>query len=135
MMLRRNRACSSAVQVPSDCDRNHVIVDRLGQPDDAECIAGATQKRGEVGGGAIGIVAANRVQDGHAVAFQLFGRDLERVLARLNQPALHAIGDVGEFDPAVSDRASTERVESMRYGADGGRGPRRCAVAAGEAIR
>ena len=49
-------------------DRHHVIVDGLGEPDDRERIAVAAQVGREVGGGAVGVVAADRVQDVDTVA-------------------------------------------------------------------
>ena len=92
-------------------DRHHVIVDRLGQPDDRELIAVAAQIGREVGGGAVGVVAADRVQDVDTVAAQLLGGHVQRVLPGLDEAAPDAILDVGELDPAVADRASAKRVE------------------------
>ena len=86
-------------------DRDDVVVDRLGQADDGQLVAVAAQVRREVGGGAVGVVAADRVQDVDPVAAQLFGGDVQRVLALLDQAALDAVRDVGELDPAVADRA------------------------------
>jgi len=60
------------------------------------------------------------VEDGHAVAFQLFGSHMKWVFPRLDQTPRYAIGDIRELDPAIADRASSERVQSMRRRADGG---------------
>src|SRR4029079_6429460 len=66
----------------------------------------------------VGVVAADGVQDIDAVAAQLLGSDMQRVLAALDQAALDAVGDVGELYPAVADRAAPERVQAMRIGAN-----------------
>ena len=95
-------------------DRHHVVVDGLGQPDDGELIAVAAQICREVGCGAVGVVAADRVQDVDAVAAQLLGRDVKRVLPGLDEAALDAVLDVGELDPAVADRAAAEGVQPVR---------------------
>ena len=95
-------------------DRDDVVVDRLGQPDDGQLVAVAAQVGREVGGGAVGVVAADGVQDVDAVAAQLLGGDVQRVLALLDEAALHAVLDVGELDPAVADRAAAERVQPVR---------------------
>ena len=45
---------------------------------------------------------------------ELLGGDLERVLALLDQAALHAVGDVGELDAAVADGAAAVAVQHWR---------------------
>jgi hypothetical protein len=95
-------------------DGHHVVVDGLGQPDYRELIAIAAQVRREVCGGAVGVVAADRVQHVDTVAAQLLGGHVERVLAGLDEAPLDAVGDVGQLDPAVADRAASERVQPAR---------------------
>src|SRR5438067_10482663 len=51
------------------------------------------------------------MQDIDVVAAELFRDDVERVLARLDEAALHAIRDVGELNPAVADGAAAERMQ------------------------
>ena len=93
-------------------DRHDVIVDRLGKADDRQLIIVAAQICREIGGGSVGVVPADCVQDIDAVAAQLLGGDVQRILALLDQAAFHAVLDVGQLDPAVSDRASPECVQS-----------------------
>ena len=62
-------------------DRDHVIVDGLRQPDDGQLIAVAAQIGRQIGGGAVGVVAADRMEDVDPVAAELLGGDVERVLA------------------------------------------------------
>ena len=92
-------------------DRHHVVVDGLGEPDHRELVVVAAQVRREVGGGAVGVVAADRVQDVDTVAAQLLGSHVQRVLPGLDEASLDAVIDVGELDPAVADRAAPERVQ------------------------
>jgi len=51
-------------------------------------------------------------------AAELLGRHFQRILPRLDEPALDAILDVGELDPAVADRAATECVQPPGIGAN-----------------
>ena len=83
----------------------------LGSPTTVSSIAVAAQVGREVGGGAVGVVAADRVQDVDTVAAQLLGGHVQRVLPGLDEAALDAVVDVGELDPAVADRAAPERVQ------------------------
>jgi hypothetical protein len=69
----------------------------------------------------VGVVAADRVQDVDAVMGELVGRHGERVLAIVDQPALHQVVDVGELDPAVTDRAPAEAPQEVGSGPDLGR--------------
>src|SRR5690606_9864901 len=94
-------------------DRVDVVVDRLGQPDDGEIVAVRLQVGGQIRGGGVGVVAADGVQDGHAVGRQLAGRHLEGGFAFLDEPALHAVLHVGELDAAVLDRAAAVLVEDV----------------------
>ena len=64
------------------------------------------EKRGEVGGGGVGVIASDGVQHVHAVLDQLVGGDLLRVLSFLDESALHAIFHVSELDAAVADGAA-----------------------------
>ena len=68
----------------------------------------------EVGCRAVRVVTADRVQDVDAVALELLGGDVERVLALLDQAALDAVLDVGQLHPAVADRAAAEAVQQVR---------------------
>ena len=83
MMFGANRApCSAAVQAPEAlADRDDVVVDGLRQPDDGQVVVVLLQVGREVGGGGVGVVAADGVQDVHAVGRQLVGGHLQRVLA------------------------------------------------------
>jgi hypothetical protein len=71
-------------------DRDDVVVDGLGQADHGELVVVLVQVGREVGGGGVGVVAADGVQDVDAVGGELLGRDLQRVLALLDQAALDA---------------------------------------------
>ena len=110
MTLRAKTApCSAAVHAPSDWRIGMTSLSIvLGRPDDGQLVAVGVQVGREVGGGAVGVVAADRVQDVDAVAGELLGRDVQGVLALLDQAALDAVLDVGELDPAVADRAAAE---------------------------
>ena len=68
----------------------------------------------EVGCRAVRVVTADRVQDVDAVALELLGGDVERVLALLDQAALDAVLDVGQLHAAVADRAAAEAVQQVR---------------------
>ena len=50
-------------------DRDDVVVDRLGQTDDRERVVVLREVRGQIGGGGVGVVATDGVQDGDAVAW------------------------------------------------------------------
>ena len=119
-MLRANTApCSAAVHAPEGLpDRDDVVVDGLGQPDDGQLVVVAGQVGREVGGRGVGVVAADGVQHVDAVGGQLVGRDLERVLALGDQPALDEVRRVGQLDPAVAERAAAEAVQQVRVPAD-----------------
>ena len=93
MMFAANPAASSAaVHAPSDCLIGHdVVVDRLGQADDRQVVAVLVQVRGEVRRGRVRVVAADGVQHVDAVGLELLGRDLQRVLALLDEAALDAV--------------------------------------------
>ena len=67
----------------------------------------------EVGCRGVGVVTADRVQDVDTVLGELLGRDVERVLALLDEPAPDAVGDIGELDARVADRAATVPVEQV----------------------
>ena len=69
-------------------DRHDVIVDGLREADHRQLIAVAAQVCREVGSGAVGVVAADRVQDIDAVAAQLLRSDMQRVLPGLTRPRL-----------------------------------------------
>ncbi len=92
-------------------DRDDVVVDGLGQADDGQAVAVLLQVGGEVGGGGGGVVAADRVEDGDPVIAQSPRGDGERVLALLDEAALHRVGDVGKLDAAVADGRAAMPVE------------------------
>ena len=60
--------------------------------------------RREVGRSSVGVIAANGVKDVNAVLYELVGRDLERILALLDETALDAVLDVRQLHAAVADR-------------------------------
>ena len=97
-LLRRRQRAEGLV------DRHHVIVDGLGQAHDGELVVVLGEIGGEIGRRGVGVIAADGVEDGDAIAHQLFGRHLQRVLAFLHQAALDAILHVGELHPAVAQR-------------------------------
>ena len=101
-------------------DRIHVVVDRLGETDDGERIVVLREEGGEVGGGGVGVVAADGVENVDAVLDELVGGGFLRVLALLDEAALHAVFDVGEFDAAVADGAAAVAMEEGGGGALGG---------------
>src|SRR5690606_23073613 len=72
-------------------DRDHVVVDRLGQPHHGEADLLLGEVGSEVGGGGVGVVAADGVQDVDTVGDQTVGRDLEGGLVGADQSALAAV--------------------------------------------
>ena len=101
-------------------DRIDVVVDGLGQADDGEVVVVSLEEGGEIGGGGVGVVAADGVEHVHAVLDELVGGDFLRVLAFLDEAALDAVLDVGELHAAVADRAAAVVVEDLGVFADGG---------------
>src|SRR5699024_851546 len=97
-------------------DRHDVVVDGLGQAHHGQVVAVLLQVGGQVGCGGVGVVTADGVQHVHAVGPQLLGRDLQRVLAFANQAALGQILGIGQFHPAVADRAAAEVVQDVDVG-------------------
>ena len=95
------RPCAEAL-----ADRDHVVVNRLGQADDGEIVIVRLEKFRKVGRGGVRVVAANGVQHVHAVLHQLVGGHFLRVLAFLHEAALHAILHVGQLHAAVADGAA-----------------------------
>ncbi|OQB95837.1 MAG: hypothetical protein BWX86_01059 [Verrucomicrobia bacterium ADurb.Bin122] len=102
-------------------DGEYVVVDRLRQADDGEAVVVLRQIGGEVGGGGVGVVTTDGVEDVHAVLDELFGGDLLRVLAFLHETALHAVFHVGELHAAVADGAAAVAVQHMGIGTHFGR--------------
>ena len=98
-----------------------VVVDRLGEADDGEVVVVLLEEGGEVGRGGVRVVAADGVEDVHAVLDELVGRDLLGVFAFLDEAALDAVLDVGELDAAVADAAAAEEGEVEGVLADCGR--------------
>jgi hypothetical protein len=120
--------CSAAVHAPRLCLIGTTSLSMvLGRPTTVSSCRSLQVGR-EVGGGRVRVVAADRVQDVDAVAGQLLGGDLERVLPLRDEPALDGVLDVRELDPAVAERAAAEAVQQVRLGPDVG-GDRRGAAA------
>jgi hypothetical protein len=80
----------------------------------SQVVAVGTQIGGKVGRRGVGVVAANRVQDGDAVLGEAFGCDAQRIFAFLDEAALHAIGCIGELHAAVADRRAAITMEEGR---------------------
>ena len=99
-------------------DRIDVVVDRLGKPDDDKRIVVGGEVRSEIGRGGVGVVAANGVKDVNAVLYELVGRDLERILALLDEAALDAVLYVRELHAAVANRGATVLRQDKRVLAD-----------------
>ena len=89
-------------------DRDDVVVDGLGQTDDGELVVVLVEVGGQVGGGGVGVVATDGVQDVDAVLAQLLGGELQGVDALLHQAALDEVLGVGELDAGVADRGPAE---------------------------
>lgn len=87
-----------------------VVVDGLGKADDGEGVAIFGEVCGEVGGGGVGVVATDGMEDVDVVAGELFGGDVEGVFSLPDEAALHAVLDVGEFDAAIADGAAAVAV-------------------------
>ena len=66
------------------------------------------QVGGQVGGGGVGVVATDGVQDVDAVLAQLLGGELQGVDALLDEAALDEVLGVGELDARVADRGPAE---------------------------
>ena len=72
------------------------------------------QEGRQVGGGGVGVVAADGVQHVDAVGGEPVGRRLQRVDSFGDQSALDQVGRVGELDPRVADRRSAVGVQQAR---------------------
>src|SRR5688500_7973869 len=64
-----------------------VVVDRLRKTDDSEAVVVLREKCGEIGGGGVGVVSADGVENVDAVFHELVGGDLLRVLAFFHETA------------------------------------------------
>src|SRR5699024_11042028 len=84
---------------------------------DRQLVVVLVEVRGQVGGGRVGVVATDGVQDVDPVGLELLGSDLQRVLALLDEAALDAVCRVRELHAAVADRRTTELVEDAGLGA------------------
>ena len=81
-----------------------VVVDRLGESDDDQRVVVLREVCREVRRRRVGVVAADGVEHVDAVLDELVRRDLQGVLALLDEPALHAVRHVRELHAAVADR-------------------------------
>ena len=99
-------------------DGDDVVVHGLGQADHGELVVVAGEVGGQVGGGGVGVVPADRVQHVDAVGGELLGGDRQSVLTLLDQPAADQVRGVGQLDPAVAERAAAEPVQQVRVAAD-----------------
>ncbi len=86
----------------------------FGQADDGQIVAVGGEVGSKVGGCGVGVVAADRVENGDAVIRKAFGGDPQRVVAFLDEAALDAVGGVGELDTAVPDRRAAIAVQQRR---------------------
>ena len=109
-------------------DRVDVVVDRLGEAHDRERVVVLREIRRKVRRRRVRVVAANRVEDVHAVLHELVRRHLERILALLHEPALHAVLHVRELHAAVADRTAAVLREHERVLAHLGRDRDRLAL-------
>ena len=100
-------------------DRGDVIVDRLRQTDHRQVVVVFVQIRSEVGSRGVGVVATDGVKHIDAIGREPLGGDRQRVLAFGHEASFHAVSDVGELHPAVTDRAAAEPVEEMGLFATG----------------
>lgn len=94
-------------------DRDDIVVDGLRQADNGEVIAIGAEIGGKIGCGRVGIVAADRVQDGDAVRREPLGRHPQRVFAFFDEAALDAICSIRQLDAAVADRRSAVAMQHV----------------------
>ena len=95
-------------------DRHDVVVDGLRQADDREVVAVRAEIGGKVGRRRVGVVAADSVEDGDAVLGEPLGGHAQRVLAFLDEAALHAVGGVRQLHAAVADGRAAVAMEEGR---------------------
>ena len=98
-------------------DREDVVVDRLGQADDHQRVALASEEGGQVRCRGVGVVPADGVQDVDAVLGEPIGGHLQRVLTLGDQPAPDKVFDVGQLHPGIADRGAAELVQDASAGA------------------
>ena len=79
-------------------DRHDVVVDGLRKSDHGQSVIVCRKECCEVCSGGIRIVAADGVQDVDAVLHELLRCHSLRVLALVDEAALHAVLDVRELD-------------------------------------
>ena len=95
----------------------------FGSPTTVSGVVVLLEVGGEIGGGGVGVVTADGVKDGDPVFGQLLGGDGERIVAGLDEAALHAVVDVGELHAAVTERAAAVAGEHGGAGAHVGASP------------
>ena len=93
-------------------DRNHVIIDGLGQTDDGQFVVVLMQVGSEICSGRVRVIAANGVQDIDAILAQLFSSESKRIDAFFNEAALHKVLGVGQLDTRVTDRRAAELTQN-----------------------
>ena len=92
-------------------DRHNVVVDRLGQAHDGQVVVVLLQVGGQIGGGRVGVVATDGVQDVDAVGAQLLGGLLQRILILGHEATLDQVLLVRQLDAGVTDRGAAEAVQ------------------------
>ena len=100
-------------------NRHDVVIDGLRQANDGEAVVILSQIGGQIGGGGIGVVTTDGVQNVNPVGNQSIGGNLERVVAFGDQTTLYEVGGVGQLDPRVANRGSTKTLEDLGILANG----------------
>ncbi len=95
-------------------DGNDIIINRLRQADHSQVVAVCAEIGGKVGGGGVGVVATDRMQDRHPIGGEPVSCNLQRVLAFLDKAPLHAVRSIGQLDAAVANWGTAIAVKQMR---------------------
>ncbi|CAB4628269.1 unannotated protein [freshwater metagenome] len=74
---------------------------------------------GQTGGCRSRVVPPDRVENLDSVGDELVGGHLERVLPRLDQPPMNAVGGIGQLHTGVAEGTSTDQVRPVDLRADG----------------
>jgi hypothetical protein len=89
----------------------NVVVDGLGKPDYGQFVIIVLQELGQIGCRRVGVVPTNRVEHVDPILDQLVSGDFLRIIPVLDEAALHAIGHIGQLDPAVPDSGTPKLVK------------------------